>query len=63
MIRTIRIEYDGQDYPDDAQLLLNIDETSSSAHPVLRGWNIPGHDGWEIISVVAKNTDVMTRVR
>lgn len=63
MIRTIRIEYDGPNHPEDTQLILDIDETSSYAHPVLRGWNIPGDDGWEIISVVAKNTGVMTRVR
>jgi hypothetical protein len=63
MIRTTRIEYHGQDYPSDTKLILNIDETSSTANPVLRGWNIPGNDGWEIISVVAKNRGVMTRIR
>lgn len=63
MIRTTRIEYDGQDHPGDTRLILNIDETSNVAHPVLRGWNIPGDDGWEIISVVASDRGVMTRIR
>ena len=63
MIRTTRIEYNGGDYPDKTRIMLDIDESSSDVHPVLRGWNIPGMDGWEIISVVAKNRSVMTRIR
>ena len=63
MIRTTRIEYSGGDYPDKTRIMLDIDESSSDVHPVLRGWNIPGMDGWEIISVVAKNRSVMTRIR
>ncbi|HSE98594.1 MAG TPA: hypothetical protein VLD57_10050 [Blastocatellia bacterium] len=63
MIRTVRIEYRGNDYPEDTEMLLTIDEDSVDSHPVLRGWNIPGMDGFEIISVVAKDTGVLTRVR
>ncbi len=63
MIRTTRVEYHANDYPDDTRLMISMDETSSDNHPVLRGWTIPGMDGWEIISVVAKNKDVLTRIR
>ena len=63
MIRTTRVEYNGGDYPDKTQIALDIDESSSDVHPVLRGWNIAGMDGWEIISVVSKNGRVMTKIR
>jgi hypothetical protein len=63
MIRTTRIEYNGTDYPGKTSMMLDIDESSADAHPMLRGWNIPGEDGWEIISVVSKNDRVLTRVK
>jgi hypothetical protein len=63
MIRTTRIEYHGNEYPGRTSMMLDIDESSADAHPMLRGWNIPGEDGWEIISVVSKNDGVLTRVK
>jgi hypothetical protein len=63
MIRTIRVEYQGTNYPEKTKMMLDIDESSADAHPMLRGWNIPGEDGWEIISVVSKNDGVLTRVK
>jgi len=63
MIRTTRIEYHGTRYPSKTKMLLDIDESGSAAQPVIRGWTIPGEDGWEIISVVAKNDHYMTRVK
>lgn len=63
MIRTARVEYHSGQYPGKTKIMLDIDETSSEAHPVLQGWNIPGEDGWEIISVVSKNDGVLTRVK
>ena len=63
MLHTTRIDYQGGDYPEKTQLKLNIDESSSEAHPVLRGWDIPGLDGWEIIGVVVKDNRVLTAVR
>jgi hypothetical protein len=63
MIRTTRIEYNGTDYPGKTSMMLDIDESSADAHPMLRGWNIPGEDGWEIISIVSKNDRVLTRVK
>jgi hypothetical protein len=63
MIRTTRIEYSTGEYPDKTAMFLEIDETSRDAHPVLRGWNIPGMDGFEIISVVAKDNHILTRVQ
>ena len=63
MIRTTRIEHQANSYPSKTKMLLDIDESSSDLHPMLRGWTIPGEDGWEIISVVAKDDGVMTRVK
>ena len=63
MIRTVRVEYHGTDTPEDTKLVLEMDESGIAANPVLRGWNIPGMDGWEIISVVSKNDNVLTRVK
>ncbi|HXG95343.1 MAG TPA: hypothetical protein VNN73_23610 [Blastocatellia bacterium] len=63
MIRTTRIEYNGADYPEKTRIMLDIDESSSDVHPVLRGWNIPGMDGWEIIGVVSKDNHILTRVK
>ena len=63
MIRTTRIDYQGGDYPSKTGLFLDIDESSRELHPILKGWNIPGEDGWEIISVVSKRNGVLTRIR
>jgi len=63
MIRTVRIEYHTDRQPDDTRLILDMDESGAVANPVLRGWNIPGMDGWEIISVVSKDDSVLTRVK
>ena len=63
MIRTTRIEYPNREYPSKTGLFLDIDESSRDAHPVLKGWNIPGEDGWEIISVVSKRDGFLTRIK
>jgi hypothetical protein len=63
MIRTTRIDYHDNKYPSKTKMLLDIDESSGDLHPVLKGWTIPGDDGWEIISVVAKDHGVMTRAK
>ena len=63
MIRTTRIDYQGSDYPDHTRMLLEYSESGREAYPVIRGWTIPGEDGWEIISVVAKKNSVLTRVK
>jgi hypothetical protein len=63
MIRTTRIEYLPGDTPSHTKMMLDIDESSADVHPVLRGWNIPGMDGWEIISVVSKSNGILTRVK
>jgi hypothetical protein len=62
MIRTIRINYVAGSFPGRTRLLLNIDEDSQDSHPVLRGWNIPGEDGWEVVSVVARGS-VLAKAR
>jgi len=61
MIRTTRIIYQGTDYPEKTELIINIDESSRDNHLVLEGWNIPGMDGWEIIGVVEKKRGLLAR--
>jgi hypothetical protein len=61
MVRTARINYAVSALPEKTRMLLRIDEDSGDAHPILRGWNIPGEDGWEVIAVVPKHYGVLTR--
>jgi hypothetical protein len=63
MLRTTRIYYQATGYPEETRMLIGIDESSADAHPVLRGWNIPGDDGWEIIGVVPKNLRVLSQAQ
>lgn len=62
MIRTTRIDYVGR-WPDKTRMLMDIDEGSPQNYPVLEGWNVPGEDGFEVISVVAKHRRALTRSR
>jgi hypothetical protein len=65
MIRTTRIDYNSIDYPDKTSILLTIDNEGRRRGrddlPVLKGWTIPGMDGWEIISVVEKKRGTLVR--
>jgi len=61
-IRTTRIDY-SRHYPDHTKILFEFDESGGEARPVLRGWTIPGEDGWRIISVIAKNDRILTRIK
>jgi|SRR5262245_15476318 len=63
MIRTTRIQYGAGRWPEHTRLLLTIDESSEEALPILRGWNIPGESGWEVISVVPRRHHLLTRAR
>ena len=63
MIRTTRVEYHGTNYPSKTKIYLDVDESGDIGQPVIRGWTIPGEDGWEIISVVAKDDRYLTRVK
>jgi len=63
MIRTTRIIYQVTGYPEETRMLISYDEAGPDARPVLRGWNIPGDDGWEIIGVVPKNPPVLRQAR
>jgi hypothetical protein len=55
MIRTVRIDYAATGYPETTDMWITYDESSPDAHPVLRGWHVPGDDGWEIIGVVPRH--------
>jgi hypothetical protein len=63
MIRTTRIQYLTTEMPEKTSLMLSIDEDRKGRDdlPVLKGWNIPGMDGWEIISVVEKKRGLLAR--
>jgi len=63
MIRTTRIEYSGNRWPEKTRMLVRIDESRDEGLPILRGWNIPGEAGWEVISVVPRHNRFLTRVR
>jgi len=63
LIRTTRIDYHATSYPEKTRMLIEIDESSLDAHPVLRGWNIPGDDGWEIIGVVPRHGRELSQAR
>lgn len=63
MIRTTRVEHDLGEGPSRTSLVIEMDESSSDNRPVLRGWEIPGMDGWKIISVVAKDSEFITRIK
>jgi hypothetical protein len=61
IIRTIRIDYSVAGYPDKARVFLEADESDINARPVLRGWTIPGESGWQVVTVVRKNDQVLTK--
>jgi hypothetical protein len=52
LVRTARIDYRTNEYPDDTRMLINTDEEANENVPVINGWTIPGMDGWEIIATV-----------
>lgn len=56
-IRTVRIDHAGNRYPSHADIHWNFDEESSTPNtPVVKGWEIPGEDGFEIVSVVVRRS-------
>ena len=54
MITTSRIEHASNKVPGKTRLLMETDETSPQTYAVLEGWNVPGKDGWEMISTVTR---------
>ena len=63
MIRTTRIDYSANRYPRKTRLLMDTDESWPQKYPVLEGWNIPGDDGWEVISTVTRLRGIDARGR
>jgi hypothetical protein len=54
-VRTVRVDNTVRGYSDDTDMTWKIDEESGTrVVPVISGWEIPGEDGWEIISVVPR---------
>jgi hypothetical protein len=59
LIRTTRVQpRSSGDFPNDTKIRLDFDEDSADAHPVLRGWTVPGDDGYEVIAVDAEDDDL-----
>lgn len=58
LVKTTRVEArEGDAAPaGDAAVRLDFDETTAEATPVLRGWTIPGQDGYEITAVDGKDS-------
>ena len=63
LIRTTRVEQRPGEYPKDAKLRLDFDESTAVARPVLRGWSIPGEDAFEIIAVEAEDEELQKAPR
>ena len=63
MIRTTRVDFQSSGYPNNTKIVLTIDEERQGRDnlPVLKGWTIPGMDGWEVIGVVEKKKGVLAR--
>ena len=62
MIRTIRTQTPAADMPDKTELVIEPDE-SSNARPVLKGWNAPGMEGFEVTGVVETRKGRLTRIK
>ena len=62
LIRTTRVDYQPGEYPQGTTVRLDVDETTDAARPVLRGWTVPGQDGWQIIAVDGKDSK-LTRAK
>ena len=54
MIQTTRIDYNGGRYPSHTRLLMDTEESWPQKYPMLEGFNIPGEDGWALISSVTR---------
>jgi len=61
LIRTTRIDYNATGYPGKTSLLIDT-ENNGANYPKLEGWNIPGLDGFEIITVVEKKRGALANV-
>ncbi|MFN7948933.1 MAG: hypothetical protein U0Z53_26505 [Blastocatellia bacterium] len=64
ILHTVRIDFASRGWPEKTKLLIRHEEEGygQDTVPVLRGWTIPGMDGWEIIGVVQARRGVLARV-
>jgi hypothetical protein len=54
IIHTTRIDYTAGHYPSHTRLLMDTEESWPQKYPVVEGFNIPGEDGWAVISAVTR---------
>lgn len=62
IIHTTRVDYKTGEYREKAGIALTIDEGRAGAPPMLRGWVVPGEDGWQVLSVDADD-DILVRAQ
>jgi len=62
VVRTVRTPTWGSDVPQKTNLMIRMDESGSTATPVVRGFTIPGEDPFHIIAVVPKDSRTLVRV-
>ena len=65
-IRTVRRDLSVKGYTSRTEMVWRMDEESSTPSiPVVKGFQIPGEDGWEIIAVVPRGEGhhILARVR
>lgn len=58
ILRTTRIHHFLGSMPDKVRMLLDTDEVSPQAYPVLQGWNVAGDDGFQIINVSVSSSSL-----
>jgi hypothetical protein len=63
LVRTTRVDYGEGITAQETSLDYGTAEAGRMTYRELRGWTIPGEDGWEVISVDVKNSSMMSRVR
>jgi hypothetical protein len=63
-VRTVRVDHSIDGYPQKTEIDWVMDEHGSYPLPVVTGWDLPGHDGWQIIGVVPRGHghEVMAKV-
>ena len=63
LIKTVRKTYPTGDFPDKTKIKLVMDEENPRRETVqvLKGWTVPGTDGYEIVGVVEKSKGLLIR--
>lgn len=65
LIHTVRIDYSASGFPEKTKILLKDEEEGLMGRnpTVIKGWTIPGTDGWEVVGVVTDRDRILAEVR